>query len=146
MSRFTIRTLREFGFGKSSTMEIILAEEVTKWVQFIKDKASKSADNVIHVENIFNTAVTNVLWSMVSGKQYDYDDSRMATMLQLNTDFFKSTNIGFDISECYPVIRDWFPNWTGRNEQIRTSQQLVRFATVTNFPMRNHSYQSLQAI
>lgn len=68
--RFTLRHLRDFGFGKSS-MENVVHEEITELLKNLGKLAEKG--EAIQLNDVFGPAVINVLWVIVSGKRWDRD-------------------------------------------------------------------------
>lgn len=125
-----MRNLRDFGFGKSATMDAVVNEEIEKFTEHIKCEAAQAQDNIIHVEDLFSLTVVNVLWRLVSGKVYEYKDLKMLRLLQLNSDFFRSSNFGLDLGDAFPILRDWFPIWSRKTIQRQTSQDLYDYGKV----------------
>ena len=66
--RFTLKTLKEFGFGKSG-MEEMIREELNEFVPFLLEE-SKSGS--ISVMNLFNISILNIIWRIVNGSRYEY--------------------------------------------------------------------------
>lgn len=63
--RFTLRQLRDFGFGKN-TMESLIMDEVHEMTEILKKKSGKP---VGEVKEMFSLAVVNALWTVVGGIQ-----------------------------------------------------------------------------
>lgn len=128
LRRFTIRTLREFGFGKSASMDLVINEEAAKYVGYLKEQINSSKDSTIYVEtgDMFDSTIINILWRLVTGKEYAMDDVRIKEMLRLSGEYVRSARVD-DISICYPVLRDWFPKLTGRTVQHECTKNLKRF-------------------
>jgi methyl farnesoate epoxidase/farnesoate epoxidase len=66
--RFSLRHLRDFGFGKRS-LEGLIFEEIEVMLQQITERA-KSEDNAklgISVQDLFPVSVINVLWAIMAG-------------------------------------------------------------------------------
>ena len=76
--RFTLRTLRDFGFGKRS-MENIIMEEVRELVDHMKQMTGKAMPTA----RSFNLAVFNVIWSIVAGQRYSLDDEELSRLVDL---------------------------------------------------------------
>lgn len=130
MRRFTVRNLRDYGFGKSAEMDTVVNEELDKYIAHIKEESAKAPGNIVHVEDLFNLAMINVLWRMVSGKSHDLKDEKVLRLLRLQDEFFQSTNLGLDISHLFPILRDWFPDWAGRTIQKQTAKGLFNYGKV----------------
>ncbi|XP_021962197.2 cytochrome P450 2J6 [Folsomia candida] len=70
LRRFTLRQLRDFGFGKS-TMEALIMDELEEILDWMK---SKEGLPVTNIKERMSVAVVNSLWTVVSGKRYKHDD------------------------------------------------------------------------
>ena len=62
--RFSLKTLKDFGFGKKS-LESVLLEEADRMVDFFVEKKQEP----VYVQTLFNLAILNVLWTIVAGKR-----------------------------------------------------------------------------
>ena len=71
--RFTLRTLKEFGFGKSG-MEDIINNEVEEFSAFLMDEANKAEDGAIDAQNVYNISILNALWRIISGDHNENTD------------------------------------------------------------------------
>ena len=60
--RFTLKTLRDFGFGKSS-LEHVLIEEADRMGDFFLQQKNEP----FLVQTLFNLVILNVLWTIVAG-------------------------------------------------------------------------------
>jgi methyl farnesoate epoxidase/farnesoate epoxidase len=121
MRRFTIRTLRDFGFGKKDSMESVMKDELDHLIELMKEEMSQR-DGKVKVELLFNLSLLNVLWTMVAGKRFNHDDPRLQFLLDLNEKAFKAGTFGADLSIAFPFLRHLFPGPTGAN----ILQQLFR--------------------
>ena len=65
--RFTLRTLREFGFGKDG-MEDIINHEVEEFSNFLFEETQK-LDSCIEMHNVYNISILNALWRIISGQE-----------------------------------------------------------------------------
>lgn len=108
-------------------MDAMLNDELDKFVTHIKEESNNAPGNIIHVHDMFGLTMINVLWRLVSGKSYDYNDEKMTRLLHLNDEFFQSTNFGLDVTNVFPVLRDWFPKWAGTDIQRRAGEALNEY-------------------
>ncbi|KAG8433043.1 hypothetical protein GDO86_017351, partial [Hymenochirus boettgeri] len=76
--RFTLSTLRDFGMGKRSVQDRI-QEELGSLIKYFKSQNGKPFDT----KTILNSAVSNVICSIIFGKRFEYDDPTFRTLLQL---------------------------------------------------------------
>ena len=75
MRRFTLKTLKDLGFGKKSSEAIILKEwnilknEIEKMI--VKDEGK------VELGYLFNKAALNIVWNITTGDRFDYNDKGM---------------------------------------------------------------------
>ena len=74
--RFTLRTLRDLGFGKKNSEGMIL-EECKNIVDAIKKRIDNTKNGVVDIDNLLNKAAVNVVWNITAGERFDYDEERM---------------------------------------------------------------------
>ncbi|ODM94630.1 Farnesoate epoxidase, partial [Orchesella cincta] len=128
LRRFTIRTLRDFGFGRSASMDVVINEELAKFLEHFSEKLNRTRNNTMVItKELFDGSVLNVLWRLVTGKSFELGDERLDYLLQLSNDFLQASKNGADISLTFPFLRDWLPEWTGRNRQVMCIQKLCEF-------------------
>lgn len=89
--RFTMRHLRDLGFGKTS-IESQMMDEIHDLMEDIQKSAS--ADGIVNFkEGIFNVSVVNVLWAIMGGERYLRDDARFVKLLNAIELFFRGGNV-----------------------------------------------------
>ena len=104
------------GFGKVQTEDIILDEsdEMTKYLA--------SCPQPVKMENFFNIPVMNILWQVVGGKKFKYDDDKLVHFVQLIQGLFAS---GFKLSYL-PILRWLAPEWSGYNLQKKLLAEMKK--------------------
>ncbi|KAG0723924.1 Cytochrome P450 2J6 [Chionoecetes opilio] len=75
--RFTLRTLRDLGFGRN-TMEPIMQEELDELLQLFTRRQGEKVD----VGLLFNRSIVNVIWAITIGKRYSYDDKKLEALVE----------------------------------------------------------------
>ena len=86
--RFTLRTLKDFGFGRQG-MERLIQEETQQFINFIKPDSDKPVD----FTNKINLAIINALWKISVGERFEYDDPVLLNIVQR-------------LSECFKIVSD----------------------------------------
>ncbi|KAM5164072.1 cytochrome P450 2K1-like [Mantella aurantiaca] len=81
MRRFTLTTLRDFGMGKSPIEEKII-EECSYLIKSFGSLKGKPFDNIIMI----NSAVANVIVSVLLGHRMDYEDRQFKRLLSLTSE------------------------------------------------------------
>ena len=85
LRRFILKSLRDLGFGKSASEEAIINESKTL-VRNITDMVD-GTDGEVNLEKMLNCAGLNIVWNLVAGKQFEYDDPQMKRLVKLSGDF-----------------------------------------------------------
>ena len=67
--RFTLKSLKDLGFGRNK-LDTIIHEEVNI---LIEDLISRSGTGDVLIDDIFNFPIANILWRIVASKRYDPD-------------------------------------------------------------------------
>ena len=108
---FTVKQLKNFGFGKKD-LEGVIVEEARDLVEHIE-----SLGDIVKVnDSLFAVPVLNVLWNMVVGYSLNRDDEEMKSLLKLITYVFTSKI--FVVAMAAPWVRFVFPSLTGYNKRL----------------------------
>jgi len=102
MRRFTMKTLRDFGFGKQKSMESVLSEEISTLFRTLDESALTGND--LSMRQFFTLTVLNILWSMVAGTRFAHDDSRLKGLIQLVDEVSKNNPVKADPIEVLPLF------------------------------------------
>nr|CAD7407115.1 unnamed protein product [Timema poppensis] len=124
--RFTLRHLREFGFGKKS-MESVMHQEVDELSAHLK------SSEITEVFGLFNIPVLNVLWCIMAGKRFSHDDKEFKDILERLFEAFRSGNPSGGIINMIPALRHIMPKSSGYSiiKETNTSSQQLLKATIT---------------
>lgn len=70
LRRFSLSALKEFGFGKQSSIEAIINEEVDGFLTKIFAPAAGSSEDFL-VKFPFNISIFNIIWKLAAGKRFE---------------------------------------------------------------------------
>ncbi|XP_066298657.1 cytochrome P450 2U1-like [Branchiostoma lanceolatum] len=97
--KFTLMSLREFGFGKRSLEGKILEESVA-----LQAEIMKIGNKPFDMGRMIQNAVTNVICSIVFGSRWEYNDEKF-TRLMDHLDRGFSFNFAGQLAIFFPVLR-----------------------------------------
>ena len=69
--RFTLRQLRDLGFGKTS-IEDQMMDEIGKLIAELENSASSNPNRIVDIGDALKASVINVLWAIIAGIQFAY--------------------------------------------------------------------------
>ena len=123
--RFCFKTLKNFGFGKSS-LETIMQEEIKNFCSELKKHCQ---DGPVDLGNRFNVMVINILWRIIGGKRFDYQDKKFAKLVEhLNEGFSAiAPTPKLALLFAFPFLRKVFPRQTGFEEIRRGYHGVYEF-------------------
>ncbi|XP_069590376.1 cytochrome P450 2K1-like [Ranitomeya imitator] len=78
MRRFMLSTLRDFGMGKKS-VEARIQDELMPLIESFKSHNGKPFNNHL----LINSAVSNVICSIIFGKRFEYDDPTFEKLIKM---------------------------------------------------------------
>jgi len=90
--RFTLRHLRDFGFGKKS-MEGLIQEEIATLIENLNKRISGSKniqEDGILIKDLFPVSVINILWTIMAGVRYDHNNESFQTLMYNVNEFFRN--------------------------------------------------------
>ena len=128
--RFTLRHLRDFGFGKTS-MEHIMNEEIEETLAEMRTKSEADSGRIVDFQGLFNIPVTNMLWAIVAGERFRRDDIRFRRLLNNLEIFMRAGNILRSSVNVPPVIYRLMPSlkkYFGANSEL--FEPLIHFFEV----------------
>jgi cytochrome P450 len=117
--RFTLRHLRDFGFGKNH-MESLIMDEVVEMIEGFK----KEEGQPIAPKGRFNLAILNAIWVILTGNRNSHDDKRVSSILkELFVQFNESSANGLTLF--FPELIWLAPEWSGFNKLKRAIDNSV---------------------
>jgi len=125
--RFTLRTLRDFGFGKTG-MEGMIKEEVTMFIEEIK----KTEGDPFDFRSKFNLPILNALWRITAGQRFDYDDPKLLSFVERITLFFQRIGRPSSILIlAFPWIAKLYPQFLERDKDLEIVREMLNFMSNT---------------
>lgn len=95
--RFALRHLRDLGFGRSSSEQLIQDEiaDLAREMMTLSSSATAAAAAtagivVVEFKGLFNLSLINILWAMTSGERFQRDDVRLKHLLETVESFIRS--------------------------------------------------------
>lgn len=123
LRRFTLKSLRDLGFGKSASEDAIL-HETGLLMEGIK-KMAEDNNGEAFLGQILSCASLNVVWNLVGATRYDYNDADMHTLLDYSDAFMQ---MGKDVTGkpfgSMPFLR-FFPPYKAKFDYL--SDCMVKF-------------------
>ncbi|XP_021955195.1 methyl farnesoate epoxidase [Folsomia candida] len=115
LRRFSLRTLRDFGFGKQKSQDAVMEEELRELMSRLNSKL-ESEGNTVCMQQFFNISVLNIIWSMVAGVRFNHDDPEFVVLVaNLNATLRLVTATG-NIMLAFPFLSSILPKLTGYGE------------------------------
>ena len=108
--RFSMRHLRDFGFGKIN-MEGLILEEVAKCVDLLKEDCGKKTV----LRNKMNIAILNALWQIVTSEKLEYEDPKLKEVVHKFDVMLTQQNIGGPL-QLFPWLKHIVPGLVGYTE------------------------------
>ncbi|KAJ8882485.1 hypothetical protein PR048_014296 [Dryococelus australis] len=126
--RFALRHLRDFGFGKTS-MDNIMHEEVQELFKVLEASEIHPDGPVpfafvicnllfTQISRMFNQSIVNLLWTIVSGQRFSYDDEKFQEILTYVYKSFRLDVPGGILVNVFPFLRFIIPKWSGYEEAM----------------------------
>lgn len=125
--RYTMTTLKQFGFGKKELMNIILQDEVVDLVAIIRDQM---VNDIWEVNpKVLSCNAANILWSLVTGYRLPKGDAKLFRAVSLNdsiSHIFSPRNLYI----AFPFIKTLFPFWSPHLKYKKTFDDNKQFLMV----------------
>ncbi|CAG0893259.1 unnamed protein product [Darwinula stevensoni] len=86
--RFTVRILKDFGFGKREVMNSMIQDAALTLCRFLGENQHKPQD----LGPRLNLAIINIIWRMIADKQLSHDDAKMQDIMIKIEEVFNDAN------------------------------------------------------
>ncbi|XP_035711491.1 cytochrome P450 2C15 [Folsomia candida] len=123
MRRFTLRCLRDMGFGKRS-MEGMMQEQVQEICSFLRKNLGKP----LYLKPILELAVVNSTWTLMTSEKFDIEDPAKRDLMQILSDAVSDQNI-VGVGAFLPWLAKLAPDLTGYTTGLKllaAPEQLAR--------------------
>ena len=90
--RFTLRHLRDLGFGKTSS-ESLIQEEIRDLVSEISSRQEGGGSLVVDFTGLFNLSLINILWTLIGGDRFKRTDFRLRHLLDIVETVMRSGDV-----------------------------------------------------
>jgi len=104
MRKFTFRTFRTIGFGELKQAEVFLEEELQAFIRLMEERLKRSTGNELYMQHTFKIPTFNIIWRVMSGERFSYDDEKIKKLIDAVDDCAK-INIGMDPEWIFPILR-----------------------------------------
>ena len=103
-------------------MQDLINEEVDMFKTLILKAEGKPFDCISQ----FNLPILNALWKVAVGDRFEYDDKRLASIMDgVTIQFRKSGTLAEIMSRVFPWITLLFPKFAGRDKILETTHDIV---------------------
>lgn len=131
LRKYTVKGLREFGFGKLKSMDTMIQEEVLDMVDFLKDAAHRNQGVVDINPHDFAGSIVNILWCMVAGYKFPIGDKTVHQILE-HGNRIADVTAQSNPYNAFPKLRIWFPKLTSWDKHMESHTQYQEFVKVCN--------------
>jgi len=131
--RFAMKTLKDFGVGKSATQTII-NDEINKLVEELRQENGQS----INLKFRTNLAVVNTLWQILNGEKSDSNNPQMMDVFRSTAEFIQENSMTGPI-----MIMPWLrhlPFFKTMFEKARAGPQTMRKFTAESIKRHIDTY------
>ncbi|KAK4290284.1 hypothetical protein Pmani_036800 [Petrolisthes manimaculis] len=124
--RFTLRQLRDLGMGKSMLVSVVQSQ-----ASLLVEELKKQTGRPAPIPNAITLAIINVIWHMVTGKQFTLKDPKIRQFSKILDETLRKINL-LMVPDYLPWLRSLLPNtvlrWIfGINEVSDMREVLYKF-------------------
>lgn len=129
LKRYTIRTLRDFGFGKKNSMNGVMQEEVDELMSTIKGGVLDGLGEWEVDPHLLASSAINVLWSLVAGYRFSLEDKNLQEAVRLNDDILFACGLSNRYT-AFPWVKTLFPKLSKHEEHLKCYAEMQKFLRV----------------
>ncbi|KOC62836.1 putative cytochrome P450 305a1 [Habropoda laboriosa] len=124
--RFTLRTLKQFGFGKDA-MEHILQHDAISLTNVVVELTKEGA--ITNIQSVISVAVLSNLWLLIDGTKFDIgmESSKLREAISVLKELTRNSNVSGGIINQFPFLRHLFPKLTGFSVFVERQKRINNF-------------------
>ncbi|XP_067004255.2 methyl farnesoate epoxidase isoform X2 [Anabrus simplex] len=127
--RFSLRHLRNFGYGKHG-MEHQIAEEASELVASLRQQCNNDSA-IIPMHQAFDICVLNSLWTMLAGQRFALDDEQLKKLLNLVHASFRMLDMSGGLLNQMPFLSVIAPHQSGYADLVKYLHEMWDFLRET---------------
>ncbi|XP_076236313.1 methyl farnesoate epoxidase [Calliopsis andreniformis] len=126
--RFSLKILKQLGFGKY-TMEQIIQQDAISFTNMIIELTKDGAP--ADISSIIGTAIVNNLWFILEGTKFDVGmtDTHVKEVINTLKTMLQESNVSGGILNQFPFLRHLFPGLTGFSRFKELQDRMNKFFT-----------------
>jgi len=130
---WTVKTLRDYGFNKTLSMEASISEDVQTLLAEIDENINSSYGGVgiFDVSDLFLIPVFKLPWKLIMGRCTDQDIETFKPLIKKTILMAENTMTGAGLINAFPFIRFLFPKWTGHNITMEFVDESYKLSSVS---------------
>ncbi|XP_021966277.1 methyl farnesoate epoxidase [Folsomia candida] len=125
MRRFSMRTLRDFGFGRIQSMESVIDDEITLVLSSLENVTSSKKE--MSMRQFFTVSILNILWSMVAGFRFSHEDVKLKKLINLIDETSKNNPAKAGIVQAFPFLFRFVKNSHRANRRRIFIEEMQNF-------------------
>ncbi|XP_042748715.1 cytochrome P450 2K6-like [Lagopus leucura] len=122
MRRFTLTTLRDFGMGKKA-----IEDHVVEEYGYLADVIESQKGKPLEMTELMNSAIANVIVSVLLGKRFDYEDptfKRLVSLMNENMKLFGSPSVS--LYNTFPILGFFLKAPKKFNENVKEVNNFIK--------------------
>lgn len=130
MRKFIHKTLTRNGFGRTRALEMIHEIEILNFFDHLDKLRASNPGQVINMQGLFNVSTFNILWRMMAGSRFSYNNEEIIRMMKLFEDMARRVHpreMGF---LAFPWLKH-FPSLSGYDKFIDNHKKMQNFFFVS---------------
>ncbi len=121
--KWTVKNLRNFGFGSVHKLEGEINGEINAFVNDLEKTADNDGKIIFRVDHTFLLSISHIMYKMLAGANCIIDKKTLMSLNEPTTLMEKASGltgtVGGALAVYIPQIRYIFPEWTGRNIHLK---------------------------